>query len=229
MYSRVVGWSAKKGFVGEILDAVKTPQGSTRGRRFEACRESTTDTSRKTPPLTALGSPMRSKSVFVSHPSPLNPLPPCSAGTDGIGAGIGVRENWIGVLVGGNVAGSGSRGRGRARVAGRRRGRSSTAGGGHHDHANESGQRAMQSSHITLPTFHSITGSALATASARPTARRLFSDLERFVSSHGRSGASSGEGAEVVSEGDGDPFRPKPVSRFRPVRIEKQEVLQERD
>lgn len=26
-----------------------------------------------------------------------------------------------------------------------------------------------------------------------------------------------------------DPFRPKPVARFRPVRIEKQEVLQERD
>ena len=26
-----------------------------------------------------------------------------------------------------------------------------------------------------------------------------------------------------------DPFRPKPVTRFRPVRIEKQEVLQERD
>jgi len=26
-----------------------------------------------------------------------------------------------------------------------------------------------------------------------------------------------------------EPFRPKPVSRFRPVRIEKQEVLQERD
>jgi hypothetical protein len=26
-----------------------------------------------------------------------------------------------------------------------------------------------------------------------------------------------------------EPFRPKPVPRFRPVRIEKQEVLQERD
>ena len=81
-----------------------------------------------------------------------------------IGAGIRVREDRIRVLVGGNVAGSGSGGGGCARVAGRRRGRSSTAGGGHHDHANEPGQRAMQSSHITLPTFHSITGSPLATA-----------------------------------------------------------------
>src|SRR5436190_14298180 len=34
------------------------------------------------PPLTALGSPMRPKSVFVSQPSPLNPFPPFSAGTD---------------------------------------------------------------------------------------------------------------------------------------------------
>src|SRR5262245_46199397 len=41
------------------------------------------DTSLKRPPLTARGSPIRSKSVLVSHPSPLKPLPPCSAGTEG--------------------------------------------------------------------------------------------------------------------------------------------------
>ena len=39
--------------------------------------------SRRTPPFTARGSPIRSKLVLVSHPSPVNPLPPCSAGTDG--------------------------------------------------------------------------------------------------------------------------------------------------
>ncbi len=39
------------------------------------------------------------------------------------------------------------------------------------------------------------------------------------------------EWKEKVAKGEirVDPFRPKPVSRFRPVRIEKQEVLQERD
>ena len=39
------------------------------------------------------------------------------------------------------------------------------------------------------------------------------------------------EWKERVARGDirVEPFRPKPVARFRPVRIEKQEVLQERD
>src|SRR5262245_49248380 len=37
--------------------------------------------SRSTPPLTARGSPIRSKSRLVSHPSPVKPRPPCSAGT----------------------------------------------------------------------------------------------------------------------------------------------------
>ena len=39
------------------------------------------------------------------------------------------------------------------------------------------------------------------------------------------------EWRERVAKGEirVDPFRPKPVSRFQPVRIEKQEVLQERD
>jgi hypothetical protein len=39
------------------------------------------------------------------------------------------------------------------------------------------------------------------------------------------------EWKERVAKGEirVDPFRPKPVARFRPVRIEKQEVLQERD
>jgi hypothetical protein len=39
------------------------------------------------------------------------------------------------------------------------------------------------------------------------------------------------EWKEKVSKGEIriEPFRPKPVTRFRPVRIEKQEVLQERD
>src|SRR5258706_16192371 len=36
-----------------------------------------------TPPFTARGSPIRSNDVFVSQPSPLNPRPPCSAGTAG--------------------------------------------------------------------------------------------------------------------------------------------------
>src|SRR5262249_61106821 len=39
--------------------------------------------SRNAPPFIARGSPIRSKPVFVSHPSPLKPLPPCSAGTAG--------------------------------------------------------------------------------------------------------------------------------------------------
>ena len=39
--------------------------------------------SRNVPPLTARGSPIRSKFVLVCQPSPVKPFPPCSAGTDG--------------------------------------------------------------------------------------------------------------------------------------------------
>ncbi len=129
---------------------------------------------------------MRSKFVFVSHPSPLNPLPPCSAGTDGIGAGIGVRENWIGILVGGNVAGSGSGGRGRARVAGRRR----VSILHRRRRSSRSRQRVRPTSHAVVshhpPNFPFYYGiSACNGVGMVPPRAGLFNDLERFVSSSG--------------------------------------------
>ena len=110
------------------------------------------------PPLTALGSPIRSKSVLVSQPSPLNPFRPARP-EPRVGARVGVREDRIRILVEGDVR-WGSRKTPGLRccwpVAGSslRRTRLSL----------EARQRHRSPSHALVshqpPTCHSITGSA---------------------------------------------------------------------
>ncbi len=104
---------------------------------------------RSVPPLTARGSPIRSKSVLVSHPWPVNPFPPCSAGTDGsapasafgkTGYEFLSRETLLGVADGGG----GCVGRGRW-------GRPTSTCGGYQQRTNQPGQAAKRSySHVTL-------------------------------------------------------------------------------
>ena len=95
MYSSVVGC---------IVSSPRTPcwpscssaPCSTPGRRRAACPGTTACDSRSTPPLTACGSPIRSKSVLVSQPSPVNPSPALLGRHRGIGAGVGVGKHRVG-------------------------------------------------------------------------------------------------------------------------------------
>ena len=183
---------------------------------------------------------MRSKSVFVSQPSPLNPFPPFSAGTDASAPESGFVKTGYEFLSVETLLGAEAEGAAVPVLP---------AGGG----VDPPPQAAVITitptspanelcSRLTSPSQRSILlrDQRLQRHGHDHTRADLFNNLERFVSSiagvqvrlremdpdkPGEFDAADSALAEIRV----DPFRPKPVSRFRPVRIEKQEVLQERD
>ena len=139
---------------------------------------------RRTPPLTARGSPMRSKFVLVCHPSPLNPFPPCSAGTDGSAPASALVKTGYEFLSRETLPGA-ERWRRSARTACRWGGGASAARG----RKQKSRQERRPPSHAVVshdpPKLHSIRIIACNGAGVAPETGGLFDDLKRYIGSHG--------------------------------------------
>ena len=126
---------------------------------------------------------MRSKFVLVCHPWPVNPFPPCSAGTDGSAPASALGKTGYVVFVEGNVAWSG-RFRRSARTACRWGSGASAARGRKQKCAQNADRRAVQSSHMNLQR-NSIRIIACNGAGVAPETGGLFDDLKRYIGSHG--------------------------------------------